>query len=113
MRTDLKMSKGKMCAQAAHASVKVTLDNVKKLKDTKSAFYSWANSGFAKVCLKVGSEEELKSIYDRAIYLGLPAALIMDAGRTTFNGVPTLTCLAIGPCLPKDINPITFELKLL
>ena len=39
--------------------------------------------------------------------------LITDAGLTEFNGVPTKTCLALGPDYPENIDPITGNLKLL
>jgi PTH2 family peptidyl-tRNA hydrolase len=113
MRADLKMSLGKSCAQAAHASVKVLLDNAKYLKDKKSAYFRWVHGSFAKVCVRVDSEAGLIKIVERARRAGLPVALINDAGRTEFEGVPTLTCCAIGPCFPQDIDPITGKLTLL
>ena len=39
--------------------------------------------------------------------------MIVDAGLTEFNGVPTKTCIAIGPANPDDIDEITKHLKLL
>lgn len=113
MRADLKMSRGKMCAQSAHASVKVLLDNSRLMKDKKSAYSRWVHGSFAKVCLRVDSEQGLLKITEAARKAGLPVAVINDAGRTEFDGVPTLTCCAIGPCFPKDIDPITGKLNLL
>lgn len=37
---------------------------------------------------------------------------ITDVGRTEFNGVPTITALAIGPNKSEDIDKITGHLKL-
>lgn len=65
------------------------------------------------MCLRVESEAELDAIYERALEAGLPCAMIIDAGKTEFNGVPTKTCCAIGPALPAELDPITGHLKLL
>jgi PTH2 family peptidyl-tRNA hydrolase len=113
MRADLKMSKGKLCAQAAHASLKVLLDNPKLMTDKKSACYKWLNGSFAKVCLRVDSEAGLLKIAEAARRAGLPVSLIKDAGRTEFDGVATLTCLAIGPSFPEHVDPVTGKLNLL
>jgi PTH2 family peptidyl-tRNA hydrolase len=37
----------------------------------------------------------------------------VDAGLTEFNGVPTKTCIAIGPNWSDEIDEITGHLKLL
>lgn len=39
--------------------------------------------------------------------------LIVDNGKTEFNGVKTPTCLAIGPAEDVDLEPVTGHLKLL
>jgi peptidyl-tRNA hydrolase, PTH2 family len=39
--------------------------------------------------------------------------LITDAGHTEFKGVPTKTCLAIGPNDVDEIDVVTGHLKLL
>ena len=43
----------------------------------------------------------------------IPNALITDAGLTEFHGVPTKTCLGIGPWESEEIDKITGELSLL
>ena len=117
MRTDLNMRKGKMCAQAAHASLKVLLDAGALQGSTLTIPLGeeqlrWVEQSFAKVCLRVDSEEELIHRYGQAMEAGLPAALIRDEGRTEFKQ-PTLTCCAIGPALSGKINEVTGDLKLL
>jgi PTH2 family peptidyl-tRNA hydrolase len=47
-----------------------------------------------------------------AIKAGIQAHKQIDAGKTEFNGVPTLTCIAIGPEYEDIINPITGQLEL-
>jgi len=135
MRTDLKMRKGKMIAQGAHASMKVLIDAMIPDREKVAEFWKnttspdaqalevkatfrgpvadWVLGIFTKVCLRVESEEELDAIYERAKEAGLPCALIVDAGKTEFNGVPTKTCCAIGPAMPEELDPITGHLKLL
>lgn len=108
MRNDLNMRKGKMVAQGAHASVKVTLENL-----DHPNVKAWLADAFTKITLKVESEKELKDIYESARTAGMPCSIILDAGRTEFAGVPTLTCCAIGPAKKEDLDKITGHLKLL
>lgn len=122
MRKDLNMRKGKIAAQAAHASSKVILDMMPVTIDGDSISRTismtagspldlWLNGNFKKICLGIESEEELLSIVTQAKNAGLPVALILDSGLTEFGGVPTYTCCAIGPELPEKIDQITGQLK--
>ena len=64
MRSDLKMSKGKLAAQAAHAAVNCAF--AAKKKDPRG-FDKWYSEGQKKVVLKVDSLErlyEIKAIVD-------------------------------------------------
>lgn len=108
MRKDLGMRAGKMVAQGAHASMAAVLNH---LDDPR--VQQWLNGSFAKVCVRVESEEELLAVYDAAVSAGLITALITDSGRTEFHGVPTRTCIAVGPDSPDNLQPITGDLKLL
>lgn len=109
MRKDLNMRKGKMIAQGAHASLKVTLDNMDN-EYTKE----WLNGLFKKICVYVNSKEELLQIYNNAAFnVSLPSALIEDSGLTEFGGVSTYTCCAIGPGPDDVIDRYTGELPLL
>ena len=122
MRKDLGMRKGKMIAQGAHASMKVLLDCAeiyRALGDDSwlrvaltDDMLAWVDGIFTKICVSVDSEEELLRIYKQAQDIGLPAALIQDAGLTEFKE-PTYTCCAIGPATKQDLDPITGHLKLL
>ncbi len=69
--------------------------------------------GITKICVSVDSAEELLEVYNRALTAGLNTELIIDSGFTEFNGVPTKTCIGIGPNLASDIDKITGHLKLL
>lgn len=121
MRNDLNMRKGKQIAQGSHSSISFLTKNVifdknKLIIDPKidiEILKSWMDGSFTKICVRVDSEEELLEIYQKAIDCGLPAHLITDAGFTEFHGVPTKTCVAIGPYISEEIDKITGHLKLL
>lgn len=118
MRKDLGMRKGKMVAQGAHASLGAVLYIQDALEQSTLSkwfdpFSSWINGTFTKICVSVDSETELMQIYKEAIQANLPVKLITDAGHTEFHGVPTRTCLAIGPAWADDIDKITGGLTLL
>lgn len=116
-RSDLKMPKGKLAAQMSHASVAALLSQGERDGNTltiqlREDQIPWIEGSHTKVSLKVQSEDELVYLYDQAMELGLPAALIRDEGRTVFTE-PTLTCCAIGPADGDLINKVTSTLKLL
>lgn len=106
VRHDLKMSKGKLSTQVAHASVESVS------KSNKDNIKEWKNEGMKKVVLKVKDEKELLKYNQLAKDVGLKTALITDAGKTEFKG-PTKTCVAIGPDKDDRIDKITGKLKML
>lgn len=107
VRTDLKMRRGKECAQVAHASMAATLRNLSEF-----IVLEWCRGAFAKIVLSVDSEEELLAVETKAREAGLITALIKDAGMTEFAGVPTLTTCAIGPARSADFVGVTDHLRL-
>jgi len=108
-RSDIKMGKGKLAAQASHASLAAAEDAMKRREEW---FQEWKSSGQRKVVLKVQSEEELQELYKRARSAKLPAALIQDKGLTQLEP-GTVTCLGIGPGPDEDVDALTGKLKLL
>jgi PTH2 family peptidyl-tRNA hydrolase len=115
IRKDLKMRRGKEIAQGSHASMAILLDFVKSGKtvnDFDECEKEWYLGRFRKICLYVNSEKELLEVYEKAKEKGLRVSKIIDAGLTEFDGVPTLTCIAIGPNYDDDINPVTETLPL-
>jgi PTH2 family peptidyl-tRNA hydrolase len=105
---------GKLISQGAHASCSFLADRVRSTKPKLSKEeQAWIDGAFAKICVSVDTEEELLEIYNKAKVAGLEVHLITDSGRTEFNGVPTKTCLAIGPDVSSKIDKITGHLKLL
>lgn len=113
MRTDLNMRKGKMIAQGAHASSWFMVDYLLQGYTIDDRERAWMLSGCKTICVQVGSEKELQDIADKADAAGLDVHVVEDEGHTEFKGVPTLTCLAIGPNPSDKIDEITGHLKLL
>lgn len=124
IRKDLKMRTGKACAQASHASMSFLTKDAKWLNgqlnvNTTSIFnsrheiYHWLNNSFRKICVYVNSQEELEEVHQKALDAGLISHLITDNGVTEFNGVPTMTCCAIGPHWDSKFEGITDKLPLL
>lgn len=137
MRTDLGMRKGKMVAQGSHASLGALLgisetrsridsdDNEVLFPETisieladGSAVRQWLKGPFVKICVsppKDGRDQEkdLKDLEELCKVNHIPYALITDAGKTEFNGVPTITCIGIGPDWSDKIDALTGEYPLL
>ena len=131
MRKDLNMRKGKMIAQGSHASMAfltremsvacniddptdfgadVSFGNNEKFTIEVD---HWLKNSFRKICVYVNSEEELQEVHQKALDSGLISHLITDNGMTEFNGVPTMTCCAIGPHSDEKFEGVTDHLPLL
>jgi len=106
IRKDIKMGKGKLCSQSAHASILAYL----KAKETYRK--KWLKEGMKKIVLKVSSEKELIELYKLAKKEELPCELIIDKGLTQVKS-GTITALGIGPADDRKIDKITGKLKLL
>lgn len=118
IRKDLNMRKGKIVSQSCHASMAAIFNKAKIANNEMVVPYDgvvkeWFEDKFTKICLGCNSEEELITLYSKALEAGLTAVIITDAGLTEFHGVPTKTCIAIGPNTAEDIDKITKDLKLL
>lgn len=126
IRADLKMNKGKLVAQGSHAALGGVLNTGFKCTMSTSGerglwipFHDnpelehWLTDEFTKVVLRCDSESELLELYNKAKGAMLHTTLITDAGHTVFNGIPTNTCISIGPDNIDEIDAITGHLKLL
>jgi peptidyl-tRNA hydrolase, PTH2 family len=105
IRQDLKMPKGKLATQVAHASVEATL------RSDKEKIKEWRKQGMKKIILKVQDKKELLSYLQLAKDSNITTALITDAGKTYFD-THTTTCLAIGPANEDKLDNLTGDLKL-
>lgn len=138
VRKDLNMRKGKIAAQAAHASMMFLVERIMLNNNFNSGMYEinlrddcryglarnvldmftnnereWLEGKFTKVCVSVDSEQELEDIFGKAFQAGLQVHMCVDSGATEFNGIATKTCIAIGPDDSEKIDAITGHLKLL
>ena len=129
--------KGKFGAQCAHASLGalLTLFSVYKQELVRlgtfdvepgkvqyeynltfgkdSILNDWLNGKFTKIVVSVDSDEELVALNKALDETYIPHALITDSGLTEFHGVPTNTCLGIGPYEAEEIDKFTGNLPLL
>jgi len=109
MRSDLRMGKGKIAAQAGHAAVSAAEEARKHFQKWWKA---WLEEGQCKIAVKVKGEGELLKLEEEAKEFGLPSALISDRGLTQLQP-GTITCLAIGPAPSREVDKITGMLALL
>ncbi|MDP6459696.1 MAG: peptidyl-tRNA hydrolase Pth2 [Candidatus Hydrothermarchaeota archaeon] len=109
VRTNLKMGRGKACAQVAHAS----LGSAEVANKVAPKWHkAWKAEGQKKVVLRASGEDEILHFYNHAKKVGLPCYLVKDAGLTELPP-GTMTTLGIGPAPNELVDKVTGELKLL
>jgi peptidyl-tRNA hydrolase, PTH2 family len=106
IRSDLKMSCGKMCAQVGHAVV------LAYERADNTARKGWFSEGQKKVVLKVAGERPLFELKVLAENAGIAAALVQDAGLTEI-APGTVTALGLGPAKTEALDKLTGDLSLL
>ncbi len=106
IRSDLKLSTGKLAVQVAHAAIGAYERAEPKIRR------AWKVEGQKKVVLEVGDLKELHELEKKAKRLGFPAALITDAGLTEIPP-DTVTALGIGPAKSEELDRLTGDLPLL
>ncbi len=108
-RADLKLSKGKLAAQAAHAAVDAAFTSSKV---AAKQLADWRANGARKIVVVARNLEHLKRIYGEARADGLVAEMISDAGHTEIPA-GTVTVVAIGPAERDEVDAIIGSLPLL
>lgn len=88
VRTDLKMQKGKITAQAGHATLGAYQACRKRRPDSLTV---WQNNAQPKIALQIPSYQQALDLQKRAKALGLSTFLVFDAGRTQVASVRFLT----------------------
>ena len=107
VRSDIKMSKGKVLAQVSHAVVKATI----KAYTTTTLFYKWQNDGEKIVILKVSNEKTLDTIINIAERKNVKNGIVIDAGLTEVCP-GTKTVGFIGPDSDYKVDKLVGQLKL-
>jgi PTH2 family peptidyl-tRNA hydrolase len=106
VRKDLKLSRGKVAVQVAHASLGAFLRADGKLRQ------EWESEGAKKVVVVVDGLRQLEQLHRKARSLKYPCKLIRDAGRTEVEP-GTVTALGIGPVREGQADQLTGNLKML
>lgn len=106
VRKDLKMSKGKIAAQACHACLGAYKRTDGTVRD------SWEAEGGKKVVVGVSGLNELEALHRKARIEKFPCFLVKDAGHTEV-APGTVTALGIGPVKEGQADRITGNLKML
>lgn len=105
VRKDIKMSKGKLAVQVAHAAVEcVLLSKRDKVEE-------WRKEGAKKIVAKMSDLNGLFELKREAEVLGIVNYLVTDRGLTEFKE-PTITCLGLGPEKDEVVDKLTGGLKL-
>ncbi len=126
-RKDLKVRTGKIAAQVAHASLGPIFQMMQRndwndgtgLIDyvihtsIDAPLVAWKEGRFTKIVVGIETEEQLLELHAKLQSTNIPNALICDAGLTEFNGVPTNTCLGIGPWWSDEVDLLTGTLSLM
>ena len=106
VRNDIKLSKGKMAAQVAHASL-----NSSKAASSRTN-KKWEADGQKKVILKAKDLKHIIELGRKCKKLKIPHSIITDAGLTEVSA-GTVTCIGIGPEEDSKLDKITGSLPLL
>ena len=106
IRGDIRMSCGKISAQAAHAAVAAFERCNRETRER------WLAEGQKKVVLRAKDERALYELKILAEARGIVAALIEDAGLTELPP-GTTTALGLGPARTEEMDRITADLPLL
>lgn len=121
VRKDLDCRRGKLYSQVAHASMAFITRRLgiccnhptAQMVRLSPVEQRWLDESFTKICVSVNSEEELFAIASAAEDAGIATNVVVDNGLTEFGGIPTPTCVALGPDYSHKIDPITRHLSLL
>lgn len=103
------MPLGKLASQAGHAYLMSFL----QADPIRQQYYTKNGLG-TKICLSVPNLNKLLALYDQICKLNLPCYLVEDTGRnTTFNNIPTISTLGVGPVTQQEVNHLFKRLSLM
>lgn len=130
VRKDLTMPTGKLAAMVAHAAMTFITSRLVASVEPAEGFLvfpaspderQWLSEfdpglehlqqvSFAKIVLAVDSEADLVAVEKAARAAKLTVHRVVDSGYS-HNKPGTLTCIAIGPDWPENLDPVTGALK--
>jgi PTH2 family peptidyl-tRNA hydrolase len=105
LRMDIEMPVGKIISQCGHGFMGALL------KADKATVETYLAGSFTKIAVKAKNLAAIQRAKNECDALGIPTALITDAGRTVFNE-PTVTCLGIGPVLRENLPKFVQKMNL-
>jgi PTH2 family peptidyl-tRNA hydrolase len=106
VRKDLRMDRGKIASQVAHASLEAYKKTDEKTREI------WEGGGSKKVVLRIENLKKLIELKEKVRVMKIPYAVIRDAGKTQVEP-GTITSLGIGPVEEEVIDRVTKDLRLL
>ena len=105
VRKDIRMSKGKVAGQVAHASLK-------SYKNTPPYIQKeWDNTDYTKIILKCNNLETIYNLQEQADKENISNFIVHDLGHTQIHA-NSVTCIGLGPDTDKNIDKLTQDLKL-
>jgi len=108
VRSDLKMSPGKVASQTAHAAI---MCFKRAARECPQQVRSWELQGQPKIVLKTKNPEDLARIEAEAQAAGVVTALVRDAGNTQVAS-GSATVLGMGPAPTPIFAKLCSNLKL-
>ena len=108
VRAELDLSRGKWCAQAAHAALMAAEEARKR---HRLWYRKWLEEGQKKVILQVPSLKDLERLKALAEKMKVPTAIVVDFGLTEV-APGTVTCMGFGPAPGEVVDRITGSLPL-
>src|SRR6266699_1808127 len=109
VRLDLKMGRGKIAVQCAHAAVSAAEEARLRFPEW---WKHWIEEGQAKIALKVSDLDSILRLEFDAKSKHLPFCIVKDRGLTQVQP-GTITCLGVGPAPSHVLDGLTGDLPLL
>jgi peptidyl-tRNA hydrolase, PTH2 family len=109
IRMDLKIGRGKIAVQCAHAAIGASEEARLRFPEW---WREWLREGQKKIALKVPGLDDILGLHAESRAEHLPVSLVTDMGLTQV-APGTVTCLGIGPAPARLLDPLTGDLPLL
>lgn len=108
-----RVTNGKIAAQVAHAAMLFIVERIRHGECMTALELAWLFGLMTKIVVGCEGLAEMLALQEVARLSGLQAFIVIDEGRTAFDGIATRTALAIGPAPCDAIDAVTGHLKTL